>query len=434
MRIQATVEVVNRDVNMRTKPVRSSLALGKKPLADNKKNDSSDPKVFLVLSTQANRVGTKFAIVANVEKVFNKCVDDGKTTLRIIQPPKDIVISKANPIELKAFLGVLKQILFAKNDDDLDKVKLTASALNPASLAQVSKPKDKLVITEKKDYPITKNFPLSLKDLRATGVNLKRLDRRILKLSNLVRLDLSDNAIPDLPDGEEFKHLVNLKELVLSGNKLTTLPMSLFRSSVLSKNLCLLDVSRNSLKILPNAIANFVNLVTLNLAGNPLERLAVTLDKLPRLKRLDLSGNDKLRVLPGSLIKLRLDHLVLSSSALTQLGGSVTLSDSSKRIPCLRDLCIGVCDQNRMRSQVDEELLPGPVLAFWDTMQRCHCDRICHWSSHARAITKANPKSIAITLISDSGLVGSNAMIRCETLFCSTKCLDLYKHKQLNYR
>ena len=36
MRIQATVEITNRDVNMTTKPVRTSIAIGKKPLTSTK--------------------------------------------------------------------------------------------------------------------------------------------------------------------------------------------------------------------------------------------------------------------------------------------------------------------------------------------------------------------------------------------------------------
>ena len=57
-------------------------------------------------------------------------------------------------------------MLYAKTDEELDKISITSAALNPASLTQVTKPKEKLIIFEKKDYPITKNFPSSLTELK----------------------------------------------------------------------------------------------------------------------------------------------------------------------------------------------------------------------------------------------------------------------------
>ena len=43
MRLKATVETLNRDVNMKTKAITSLISLGKKPLA--KDNQNQDPKV-----------------------------------------------------------------------------------------------------------------------------------------------------------------------------------------------------------------------------------------------------------------------------------------------------------------------------------------------------------------------------------------------------
>ena len=73
MRIQATVKLTNRDVNMSTKPVRTSIAFGKKPLASSE--NSSDPKVFMMLCTAANRAGTKFSVCGNIDRVFDKFLD-----------------------------------------------------------------------------------------------------------------------------------------------------------------------------------------------------------------------------------------------------------------------------------------------------------------------------------------------------------------------
>ena len=43
MRLKATVETLNRDVNMKTKAISSLISLGKKPLA--KDDQNHDPKV-----------------------------------------------------------------------------------------------------------------------------------------------------------------------------------------------------------------------------------------------------------------------------------------------------------------------------------------------------------------------------------------------------
>ena len=218
MRIQATVEINNNDVNMRTKPTRTSIAIGKKPLTS--KENSSDPKVFMMLCTNSNRAGTKFNVCGNISHVFDKNVDKGMCTIQMIKPNKTIFISKADPLQLKGLRNMLKKVLNAKTDEELDQISLTSAALMGASLAQVTKPKEKMVISQKKDYPITSksNFPSSLTELKVNGVNLKKFDSRMLKLSRLVILDLSDNNIAIWP--ESLSGLVNLKELHMSNNQL----------------------------------------------------------------------------------------------------------------------------------------------------------------------------------------------------------------------
>ena len=83
MRIEATCEFLNRDVNMKTKPTRASIALGRKPLTQCSTN-GHDPKVFLMVCTATNRTGMKFKIQRNIVKIFSKFVDQGTCTLRLI--------------------------------------------------------------------------------------------------------------------------------------------------------------------------------------------------------------------------------------------------------------------------------------------------------------------------------------------------------------
>jgi hypothetical protein len=76
MRIQADVEILNRDFNSKTKPVRSSLAIGLKPMTAADKS-SGQREVFMMISTAQNRVGNKFVLRSsenprNVEQVLVK--------------------------------------------------------------------------------------------------------------------------------------------------------------------------------------------------------------------------------------------------------------------------------------------------------------------------------------------------------------------------
>ena len=384
----------------------------------------------MMVCTGNNLAGNKYGIKGNLKKVFDKFIDKGQCTISLINPAKDILISKADPVQLKAFLNTMKKIFMAKSEDELDSLPLTMAALNPASTKQLSKSKEKMIITEKKDYPIMKSFPTTLKNLKITGINLKYFDKRILALSHLVVLEITDNSISTIP--ETFHTMPNLKELNLSNNKIKSLPIRFFHCSTV-KSLLLLDLSGNQLKVLPNAISNLSKLITLNMANNELTKVGVTLDKLP-LKRLELIGNSNLKVLPGTVPKLRLDFLSLSPECLTQDDTGLKLHDNSFEIPSLMDLCIAKCSILGFRSKLDESEVTPYILISMDTLQRCECGNFCYMSSHAKGITKTNANRIAQTFVSGGNFVGSKTFLRCETLFCSTKCLDKYKKQPLNYR
>ena len=385
----------------------------------------------MMICTGNNLAGNKYGIRGNLKKVFDKFIDKGQCTISLINPAKDILISKADPVQLKAFLNTMKKIFMAKSEAELDSLPLTAAALNPASSKQVSKSKEKMIITEKKDYPITKSFPSTLKNLKITGINLKYFDKRVLALSHLVVLEITDNSISTIP--ETFDTVPNLKELNLSNNKIKCLPIRFFHCSTV-KSLLLLDLSGNQLKVLPNAIANLSKLITLNMANNELTKVGVTLHKLNKLKRLELIGNPNLKVLPGNVPKLRLDFLSLSPECLTQDHAGLKLHDNSFEIPSLMDLSIAKCSSLGFRSKLDESEVPPYILISMDTLQHCECGNFCYMSSHAKGITKANPNRIATTFVSETNHIPSQTFLRCETLFCSTKCLDKYRQRPLNYR
>ena len=184
---------------------------------------------------------------------------------------------------------------------------MTLSSLAPASAKQVEKPKTKLVVLRRADYPVTTGFPSSLTSLQVSSCMMKRIDSRMLRLYNLRSLDLSANHLKTLPD--DFSSLPRLCELRLSDNHLEDLPTGLC-TGPLSRTLNLLDVSGNRLKMLRQEFCCLEALVTLKLDSNQLKCLPHRLSAMSRLRFLSATGN-KLQTLPASFTQLRLESLDL---------------------------------------------------------------------------------------------------------------------------
>ena len=422
MRIEATVEMLNRDANMRTKAMRASLAIGRKPLQC---ENGQDPKVFLMVCTAANRSGNKFKIQANIAKIFGKFVDKGTSTLRLIDPPKDLMISKSDPVKLKAFLNVISRVLSAQSDHQLDKIPLTAAALQPASLAQVTKPKEKMVVENKKDYPITKNFPSSLTCLTINGINLKRFDSRILKLNKLTVLNLNINSLTTIP--EAFTSLPSLCELHLANNCIKKLPIGFFLCPGLKKSLALLNLKGNKLEMIPHQISNLQNLYNIDLSANSLKRLPNTLHMLPRLKRIDLLDNPDLKMLPGgAFLKLNFEHFSIGSQALTHEAAALCLRDSSNQVPHLQDLCMIYFSNKGLKANIETCIAPVSR-DYWNRIQKCYCGRYCPVSANVISVVKTNPKKITLNFVSDQ--INGGSFVRCETVFCSRPCFESFQNQ-----
>ena len=159
MRIHAEVDVVNRQLashGMRGKgkKMKSHLAIGRKPLTD------GNNEVFLMLSNNTNKAGVKYMIKNNIENMFTKMINDGKSTVRFRDPPHDLCIQCQDKVQLKSFLMVLKKVM-----DGKDVGNLTLSALQPVSTKQIEGPKKKLIVLKRGDYP-TAGFPSTLQHLQ----------------------------------------------------------------------------------------------------------------------------------------------------------------------------------------------------------------------------------------------------------------------------
>ena len=269
--------------NMRKagKRAKSQLAVGRKPLAE------GIQEVFVMLSNNTNKAGVKYLIKDNVGNIFTKMIGEGKATLRFLEPAHDLCIQCDDKVQLKSFLLLVKRCM-----DGADLAKLPLSALQPASSSQIEGPKRKLSVLKRGDYP-SQGFPASLHTLQVSGIRLARVDQRMLKLSNLVTLDLANNEITKLPDSWDL--MTSLKELNLSGNQLSSLPRA-FCTGPLVSSLRLLNLSSNLLLLLPNYFCCLSSLVILDISLNQLKALPPSLARLGQLRQLVASDN-QLKVL-----------------------------------------------------------------------------------------------------------------------------------------
>jgi len=82
--------------------------------------------------------GRKYKLRDNVEQMFTKFVHEGKSTIRFKEPSHDVSISKADKVQLKVSLSVLR---LGSTGEDIGGTML--SSLAPVSSKQVACPKTK---------------------------------------------------------------------------------------------------------------------------------------------------------------------------------------------------------------------------------------------------------------------------------------------------
>lgn len=191
---------------------------------------------------------------------------------------------------------------------DLKKLKL--AVLAPAKSSEIEKPRTELMIYRRSDYPTSSSFPDTLKKLDIVNCGMVRFDVRILKLKDLVSLNLSNNKIKEMD--ASLERLKMLKSLNFSLNMLTKLPSKLCRTN-LASSLTFLDLSKNNLSGLPIAFGTMVSLVHVKLDDNVLSNLPSNIGQLVNLRFLSI-GQNQLRTLPHSVRNLNLDSLDVSGN------------------------------------------------------------------------------------------------------------------------
>ncbi|XP_022103702.1 leucine-rich repeat protein 1-like isoform X2 [Acanthaster planci] len=372
MRLSCDVDVKNRllpshGMKAKGRPMRCSLAIGRRG------GSSSKPEgaVFLMLCSAKDKTGTKYKLKDNVEQVFTRFVEEGKVTLRLKEPAQDMCISKADPLQLKNFLSVLK-LSYKGQSSGLSKVHL--STLTPATTAQVERPKTKMVILKRSDYPISQRFPKGLESLQVNGCGLSRVDCRILEMKSLRALDLSSNRIRALPNNPG--QLSVLAELKVANNLLERLPPPLCLSS-LRTSLHSLDLSENSLKFLPPQICELASLLRLNIANNQLTALPDHFGQLGRLRFFSVAGN-QIEVLPFSFMDLALEEVDLTGNCFqSQMleGSAAHFGRTQEGFPSLLEVAARAIKKQRIA--YTEEDLPRHLYHHLSQVKWCVCGEPC---------------------------------------------------------
>jgi len=124
-------------------------------------------------------------------------------------------------------------------------------------------------------------------------LGLNRAKRRIAEAE--ATLDLSLLYLTSLPN---IRHLINLTELDLKHNQLTSLP-NIIDGLI---NLTKLDLSDNHLTSLPNEIGALINLKVLDLTKNKLASLPLSLKRMIKLDKLVIGDNPDL-IIPTKIVE-----------------------------------------------------------------------------------------------------------------------------------
>ncbi|KAM3856460.1 leucine-rich repeat protein 1 [Vipera latastei] len=413
MRLPCDVLVMNRllpSAGMRGpgRAVRALLALGK-PTA-------GDGGVWLLVSTARHRPGAKYQLKENIDQLFTKFVDEGKATVRLKEPAVDICLSKANVSQLRTFLYALKSAHQGTEEETLPLSKLVSP-----KASEVEKPKTKMTITSKKDYPLTRNFPYSLEYLQASYCKLARLDMRMLCLRSLRKLDLSHNSIKQLP--ATIGDLVCLQELNLQDNHLESFNVALCKST-LKKSLQSLDLSQNKIKALPAQFCYLQKLIHLKLDDNNLIRLPFKIGQLSHLRFLSVARN-KLPFLPSEFAKLSLESLDLFGNPFEQ--PKPLVPDIHLKIP-LTLLEYSARAIINYRIPRDCHILPYHLCDDLDMSKTCQCGRACLTCFIQTTVT-INLHSVSHTVVLVDNMGGTEAPILC--YFCSLTCYSQFLDRHL---
>lgn len=363
MKLLCNISVGNRLApNLKRKSAKSTLALCKQPKCK---------EFCIIIFTSQNKHGTKYNIRDNVQQLFTRCMNEGKSTIQFKDPPHDVYI-QADTIQLKSFLHLLRRALESKlSDKDLNLC--SGMAVTPIAAKHI--PQKMLCIKSRGEYP-SKGFPKQLEVLRINNIQRCSLDRGILSLQLLKVLDLNTNLIESLP--EDLNKLPCLRELHVAENRLGKCAPKDWEwmGGHLSQTLQVLNLSKNGLKYLPCQIVKLYNLRQLHVDNNELTSLPTGIGKLSKLRML-LASHNAITSLPGSAKMLRLHSLDLSYNRFNiDQQNSPAIVAPKPPPPCSLKEC-AARKILLMRIRYTPFDLPRTLMEYLDNGKYCVCGKAC---------------------------------------------------------
>lgn len=213
--------------------------------------------------------------------------------------------------------------------------------------------------------PRTRLNLLELEELIVTGNKIKSLPDGIGNLIYLRGLDVSYNNLKSLP--ESIRNLNNLEYLGVIGNNLELFPESIEDL----RNIKSIYVDENNIESLPESIGRLSSLTNLSISSNNLESLPESLGDLINLRYLDVSGNN-LKSLPESIGNLNnLEYLNVSGNNLELLPESIEGLRSIEKIHV---------DENNLKSLPESIVKQVALKRLEETEERERMERLQSYS------------------------------------------------------
>ncbi|XP_076633520.1 leucine-rich repeat 47 [Colletes latitarsis] len=407
MKLYCNVAINNRQSStnvMSRKSQRSILILGKQTVNSN--------ELCLLLQTLHSEQTTTYKIDNNINKIYTRFIDEGKATIRLIEPSHDLII-KSDRIQLKYFIGSLRHLKNLK-PSYITIFNSSSNKERRGSSIQSSIPKTKVVINKPSQYPVLEGFPRTTEELYLVGLNRTSFDRQVLKLQSLRILNLSNNQISSLP--KELGSL-RLQELNVSQNRLNEDKNWTWLDEVtITQNLKFLDISKNFLRMLPERIGKLCALVDLKASKNMLIYLPQSIGRLRHLQHLDVANNN-LKCMPGSIRNRLLISLDISENKFDYFG--LNSNSSTIDVPSLVECAAR--SFLKTRCPYDASRIPGVLVKYLDEAKYCICGNSC-FNSYIRQFRCCRLYSTT------SNVKSSVDDVPFDCYFCSLICAYRDKH------
>lgn len=407
MKILCETQVINRQLpNAKSRTAKATLAIGYHPPG------KENAELLIIHFTPQNKIGVRYKVKDNLEKVFTKFLNDGKATISFKTPEHNIQI-KCDPLQLKFFLQFMKLSIEGKNMG-----RMCLSAISASTIPQRLQPVTNCVVTKRRDYPL-KGFSRTIKSLTITGIRRAKFDGEILTLMNLTTLNLSENCISEIP--KELGSL-SLVDIDLSSNLLGDCKSSSAWDWLERKPLCntltKLILSNNKLSYFPYKIIKLNSIVNLQVNNNNIKKIPFGIRRLKTLRFLHLSSN-KLESLPQTISHLRLGTLdVWGNKFQPKMENNAQMFFRNREVNPLWEIAARLVYDKRLPHS--PATLPWILVDIISETPLCFCGRLCVSSEIMERVALLNLQNVHALIFN------RDQAIYADSVVCSSKCAAKY--------